>query len=97
MSTQELQAPPKPDRLVVHDDGPIAYLFDSARFEQMKRIAIAMAHASLIPDHLHGNSADPKQRWEQTVGNCLLIVNQALRWNMDPFAVARSPTSCEAN
>jgi hypothetical protein len=54
----------------------------------MKRIAIAMAHASLIPDHLHGDSDDPKQRWDQTVGNCLLIVNQALRWDMDPFAVA---------
>jgi hypothetical protein len=86
MST-ELQTT-KPDRLVVHDDGPIAHLFDSARFEQMQRVAMAMARASLIPHHLCGDSADPQQRWEQTVGNCLLIVNQAVRWDMDPFAVA---------
>lgn len=88
MSMAETQDAPKPDRLIVCDNGPVANLVDSARFEQMKRIAIAMAHASLIPNHLHGDSADPQQRWEQTVGNCLLIVNQALRWDMDPFAVA---------
>jgi hypothetical protein len=26
---------------------------------------------------------------EQIMANCFLVVNQAVRWNMDPFAVAQ--------
>jgi hypothetical protein len=91
-TTDPYNGPPtKPatsQRLLVHDDGPTAYLFDSARFEQMYRIAKAMASASLLPDHL---AKDPKTKeWlpdERVVGNCLLVVNQSIRWGFDPFAV----------
>jgi hypothetical protein len=41
-----------------------------------------MAKASLTPQHLHGKMAD-----------CFLIVEQASRWQMSPFAVAQC-TSC---
>jgi hypothetical protein len=81
-------APPKPGKLIVHDEGPAAYLFDTARFEHMQRISMVMARASLIPDHLRGQNRDPKHAFEQTAANCLLVVNQAVRWGMDPFAVA---------
>ncbi|SDT85651.1 hypothetical protein SAMN05444156_3248 [Verrucomicrobium sp. GAS474] len=67
---------------VVHDDGPNAFLLDTARYEHIWRIATSMAAASLIPKHLKGNTA------EQARANCFLVVNQALRWGMDPFAVA---------
>lgn len=75
----------KNNRLVVHDDGPASYLFDTARFEHLYRIASVMAHASLIPDHLRGKGQDAQQ---QTISNCMLVVNQAIRWQLDPFAVA---------
>jgi len=85
-TTPETKPAPR-ERLVVQDEGPAAYLFDTARFEHMQRIAVAMAEASLIPDHLRGKGTG-KDAFRQTVGNCLLIVNQATRWNFDPFAVA---------
>ncbi len=84
---QTQQPPVTRERLVVQDQGPAAYLFDTARFEHMQRIATAMAHASLIPDHLRGKGTGDAS-FRQTVGNCLLVVNQAARWNLDPFAVA---------
>lgn len=71
---------------VVHDDGPNAHLMDTARFEHMYRIATALATASLCPDHLKSKTGDMKQ----TVANCVLVTNQAVRWQMDPFAVAPS-------
>ena len=74
--------PEKREVLVVRDDGPAAHLFDTARFEQMQRIARAMGASTLIPEHLQGNTP------EQTTANCLMVVNQAVRWKMDPYAVA---------
>lgn len=69
------------ERMVVHDDGPLAHLFDTARFEHMQRIAGAMAVATFTPKHLCGKTR------EETIGNCLRVANQAVRWGMDPFAV----------
>jgi hypothetical protein len=73
---------------VVEDNSAVSYLLDTARFEHMQRIASAMASASLIPKHLKGKDNDPSRVHAQTVGNCFLVVNQAVRWNMDPFAIA---------
>lgn len=77
---------------VVQDDGPNACLLDTARFEHMQRIATVMANCALIPDHLRGKvtKGQPLQEYprDQVIGNCFLIVNQALRWGFDPFAVA---------
>lgn len=68
-------------------------ILDTARFEHMQRIATIMAGSSLIPDSLRqGGSGNDKYELSPAtvVANCFLIVNQAVRWGMDPFAVAGS-------
>jgi len=77
------------ERFVVQD--PIAVL-DTARFEQMQRVAMVMSRSSLIPEALY--MTGPKERREMlpdptVMANCFLVVNQAVRWGMDPFAVAQ--------
>lgn len=46
--------------------------------DQAIRLAQVMASAKMVPQHLQGD-----------VGTCLMIVEQALRWHMSPFAVAQ--------
>jgi hypothetical protein len=46
--------------------------------EQAIRLAQIMAKGSLVPQHLQDKPAD-----------CLLVIEQAMRWNMSPFAVAQ--------
>lgn len=76
----------KPEKLVVKDDGAAGYMLDTARFEQCYRIAKAMASASLLPQHLTHQNKQPLPE-PMIVGNCFRLVNQALRWQMDPFAL----------
>jgi hypothetical protein len=71
----------KSERLIVQEQGPMSYLMDTARFEHLYRVAQAMASSSFLPKHLVAPSA------QQTVANCFRILNQAMRWGMDPFAV----------
>jgi len=57
------------------------------------QIATAMCRASLLPDHLRCERI--KGEWkpldpEQVKSNCILIINQALRWGVDPFAILPS-------
>lgn len=63
---------------VVQDFIPV---LDTARFEHMQRIASVMAEMSVVPDSLRGSGP------RQTIANCFMVVNQATRWGMDPFAV----------
>lgn len=42
------------------------------------RLAEMMSSAKLVPSHLQGKS-----------GDCLLVIEQAMRWGMSPFAVAQ--------
>ncbi len=67
-------------RIVVHDD--LLYIMDTGKWDQMWRIAKAMAMASLAPNHLKGQGID------ESTANCMMVVNQACRWGLDPFAVA---------
>lgn len=67
---------------VVHDDSALSYLMDTARFEHLFRIARTLANSTLTPKHLRGGSVD------ETTANCFRVVNQAMRWKFDPFAVA---------
>ena len=87
-TTQPAKIPPREIR-VVHDDGPLANLLDTGRFEHMYRIASVMGMATVLPDHLR---LDPKTKAplsdERVKANCTLVVNQALRWGFDPFALA---------
>lgn len=62
---------------------PVANLLDNRQFSQILRAAKLMASSSLVPNHLKGRSMD------ETIANMFLVINQALRWRMDPFAVAR--------
>jgi hypothetical protein len=81
---------PRREVRVVNDPIPV---LDTGRFEHMQRIAEVMAWSSLVPKSLthvkQGDNyvaLDPKE----IVSNCFLVVNQAVRWGMDPFAVAQS-------
>lgn len=66
----------KRDPIITTD--PMEALLDTGKFEQMQRVAKAMADASLVPKHLQGHVSD-----------CLLIVNQAIKRHMDPFDLAQ--------
>jgi hypothetical protein len=66
---------------------PIAVL-DTAHFEQMQRVAVVMAASSLIPEGLY-KEKDVDLPPSRITANCFLVVNQAVRWVMDPFAVAQ--------
>lgn len=72
--------PPSRQFITVQDPIP---MMDTAKFEHMMRIASAMAHASLMPDHLRNENFDMAK------ANALLVVNQAVRWEQDPFALAQ--------
>lgn len=50
-----------------------------ANIEQAMKLAEMMSGAKLVPVHLQGKPAD-----------CLLVIEQASRWKMSPFAVAQS-------
>jgi len=66
-------------------------ILDTSKFEHMQRIAMVMAETSIIPSSLRGIEKNgnlvefPKQ---VIIANCFRIVNQAVRWGLDPFAVA---------
>lgn len=78
-------------KLIVQDTSAVGYLMDTARFEHCYRIAKLMASASLIPEHLKLTGSGQNKRQlepDQIAANCFMIVNQALRWGFDPFAVA---------
>lgn len=65
-------------------------ILDTARFEHMQRIANVLARSSMIPETLRTvGTKDNKEPlpFEQILSNCFLVVNQAARWGMDPFAV----------
>lgn len=89
-NTVALAEQPRQSNLrVVEND--IAVL-DTAKFDHMWRIAKVMASGSLIPEtlrtHKVGGNIVPLPP-EVTAANCFLVVNQAVRWGMDPFAVAQ--------
>jgi len=50
--------------------------FDTERFEAAQRIAKMLATATMIPEHFRNN-----------LGNCLIALNLAERFNADPFMV----------
>lgn len=84
---------PRATRIHVVDAVPV---LDTGRFEQMYRIAKVMAQSNLIPETLcatyEGTGTNRKTIWlpvETVTSNCFLIVNQAVGWGMDPFAVAQ--------
>lgn len=66
------------------------HVLDTGRFEHMQRIANVMARSSMIPETLRTTKENSKAvalPFEEIMANCFLVVNQAVRWGMDPFAV----------
>lgn len=80
-------------------------VLDSGRFEAMQRIASIMARSSLTPDCLRtvrvvdddgkplkdekGRALHEQLPYENILANCFLVTNQAVRWGLDPFAIAQ--------
>lgn len=83
---KQLAETPKREVRVVEDASALSYLLDTGRFEHMARIAGMMAGASLIPEHMWKDKSGPLPE-AMIRANCFLVVNQALRWGFDPFAV----------
>ncbi|MRX33180.1 hypothetical protein [Aminobacter sp. MDW-2] len=82
----------KPKRQLIEVVDPIPVL-DTSRFEHMQRIASVMAQSTLIPESLYkeGTGTDKRELpLSQIISNCFLVVNQSVRWGLDPFAVAQS-------
>lgn len=81
---------PKREQITVRSEVPV---LDTGIFEQMLRIARIMATSQLVPEHLNrvaGTKSNPIAiSSEEAIANCFLVVNQAVRWSMDPFAVAQ--------
>lgn len=85
----DLTTTPRREVRVVTDDVAV---FDTARFEHMYRVATMMAETSTIPDSLRltkVNGSEVELPPHRVIANCFMIVNQAARWNMDPFAIAQ--------
>jgi hypothetical protein len=59
---------------------PIQLYMNASMFDQMQRVALLMSSSGLVPMHLRG---------KDKVADCFLVVSQAIRWRMDPFAVAQ--------
>jgi hypothetical protein len=79
--TEQAQEQPKTDiqkqpkqQLVVRDEGPLANLLDTARVEQMYRLAGVYSRSRLIPPTFQGKPDD-----------CFVICELALRLGTDPF------------
>jgi hypothetical protein len=69
-----------PIDLVEYDPkNPVSIYMNGSVFQQVGLVARTMSQSELVPTHLRNKPAD-----------CFLIVAQAVRWGMDPFAVAQS-------
>lgn len=65
-------------------------LLNPEQLEQCLKLADLMSAMSLLPDHLRFEGSGQNKKalsTEQIRANCFRIVNQALRWQVDPFAL----------
>lgn len=60
------------------EDDPGSLYMTTSAFDQLQRVAKLMASSSLVPEHLRDKLSD-----------CFLVAACAVRWKMDPFAVAQ--------
>src|SRR5688500_15967335 len=89
--SESLTTQPKRERLISFDASAASTLLDTGKFEQMVRVANLMFSTPMLPLHLRGviKKNEPTDWYsdEEVKATCFLVVNQAIRWNMDPFAV----------
>jgi hypothetical protein len=65
-------------------------VLDTSRFEHMQRVANIIARSSMVPETLRTEGTRDNKvalPFEQVMANCFLVVNQSVRWGLDPFAV----------
>jgi hypothetical protein len=74
--------------LVVHDDGPFAHLYDTARMNQNWRLAKSMALSTLTPRHLKEDKRGAFTL-DEVAANCFQVINQAISWGFNPFSIAK--------
>ena len=68
-----------PARAVAVDvSNPLSLYLDTGIYGQIMATADMMAKCSFVPGHLKGKPSD-----------CWIVIAQAMRWSMDPFAVAQ--------
>jgi len=70
----------EPEFINYNPDDPVALYMQPSVFAQLQRVAKLMATSQLVPKHLQG---------DDKISDCFLVVAQAFRWRMDPFAVAQ--------
>lgn len=63
-------------------------VFSDNVFAQMNERAAALAAATLLPEHLRQGKDGRPLPAEARRANCLLVVNAARLWNLDPFQLA---------
>ncbi len=62
-------------------DDSAALFMQTSLFDQVQRAAMLLSRSNLVPPHLRG---------DDKVADCFLVIEQAMRWRMSPFAVAQS-------
>jgi hypothetical protein len=62
-------------------DDSASLFMQTSLFEQVQRAAMMLSRSNLVPAHLRG---------DDKVADCFLVIEQAMRWRMSPFAVAQS-------
>lgn len=72
----EITKPAEVDRF-----NPDEILVRPSLFDQIQRAAIMMSRSNLVPPHLRG---------DDKISDCFLVIEQACRWRLNPFAVAQS-------
>ncbi len=81
LSTQTAGAP----SALVTTEGHAATVFNPEIFESLHKVAALMAESSLVPTTLVEDKGQLLPL-EKRVANCFLVVEQAHRWAMSPFA-----------
>lgn len=73
--TTKLTAEKRADMLA----GETSLFFNVAKFEHAQRLAQIFAGSTMVPEHFNGN-----------IGNCMIALNLASRFNADPFMVMQN-------
>lgn len=65
--------------MAVEDNGPLASLLDTRKFDHIWRVATVFAKSTMVPDHCRNNPS-----------NCFILTQFALRNDVDPFMVMQN-------
>lgn len=69
----------QPQKIIVQDSGEFSALLDTARFEQLWRVATIFSNSKLVPAHFQGKKED-----------CFLGLQMAFRLGVDPMMLLQN-------